>query len=77
MTQQRKQPEQDPVEGASDIVERELQRQNGQTASPHVQPHEDQEHRIKERAYQIWLEDGRPEGREGEHWERASREIKG
>ena len=27
--------------------------------------------RIRERAYQLWLEDGRPEGRDSEHWERA------
>jgi hypothetical protein len=33
------------------------------------------EERIRQRAYQIWEEDGQPEGREHEHWERAVREI--
>ena len=31
----------------------------------------DTEQRIRERAHQIWEEEGRPEGREREHWERA------
>jgi hypothetical protein len=30
---------------------------------------------IRERAYHIWESDGRPHGRDREHWERASREI--
>jgi hypothetical protein len=33
------------------------------------------EDRIRHRAYQIWEEDGRPQGREHEHWERAVSEI--
>lgn len=32
---------------------------------------DDIEQRIRQRAYELWEEDGRPEGREGEHWERA------
>lgn len=35
------------------------------------------EARIRERAYAIWEHEGRPEGREQEHWERAAREILG
>lgn len=31
----------------------------------------DPEERIRELAYHIWLEEGRPEGREKEHWEKA------
>ncbi|WP_018701370.1 DUF2934 domain-containing protein [Amorphus coralli] len=30
------------------------------------------EQRVREKAYQIWVEEGRPEGRELDHWERAS-----
>lgn len=30
---------------------------------------------IKERAYAIWEEDGRPDGRDWEHWYRALKEI--
>ena len=33
------------------------------------------EQRIRERAYQIWIEDGQPEGKETAHWERAKAEI--
>lgn len=35
----------------------------------------EREQTIRERAYAIWEEEGRPEGREREHWARASREI--
>ena len=27
---------------------------------------------IRERAYAIWIEDGRPEGRADEHWQQAA-----
>lgn len=30
---------------------------------------------IRERAYALWEEHGRPHGREHEHWEQARREI--
>ncbi|MGE0260883.1 MAG: DUF2934 domain-containing protein [Alphaproteobacteria bacterium] len=33
------------------------------------------EARIRERAYHLWLEEGRPDGRDGEHWRRAEREL--
>jgi hypothetical protein len=33
------------------------------------------EHAIRERAYAIWEQEGRPDGREWDHWERASREV--
>ena len=35
----------------------------------------DREQKIRERAHRIWEEEGRPEGREQNHWERAAREI--
>jgi hypothetical protein len=35
----------------------------------------DLETRIRERAYTLWEEDGRPEGRADEYWERARRFI--
>ena len=31
----------------------------------------DLERRIRERAYQIWIDEGRPEGRDRDHWELA------
>lgn len=30
---------------------------------------------IRERAYRIWEQEGRPEGRAREHWEQAAREL--
>jgi len=33
------------------------------------------EDRIRARAHQIWEEEGRPEGRSDEHWERAKIEV--
>ena len=33
------------------------------------------EQRIRERAHQIWESEGRPDGQDQSHWERASREI--
>ena len=35
----------------------------------------DREARIRDRAQAIWEEDGRPEGRDREHWERAAAEV--
>ena len=35
----------------------------------------DREQRIRERAHRIWEAEGRPEGRELEHWQRATDEI--
>ncbi|HCL74320.1 DUF2934 domain-containing protein [Stutzerimonas nitrititolerans] len=31
--------------------------------------------RIRERAYQIWEDEGRPEGQQAEHWARAREEL--
>jgi Protein of unknown function (DUF2934) len=30
---------------------------------------------IRERAFEIWVEEGQPHGRDREHWVRATREI--
>ena len=31
--------------------------------------------RVRKRAYEIWLEEGQPEGREVDHWFRAKQEL--
>ena len=31
--------------------------------------------RIKARAFQLWESEGRPEGREAEHWDQARQEL--
>jgi hypothetical protein len=33
------------------------------------------EHRVRTRAHQIWIEEGKPDGRDKEHWLRAHWEI--
>ena len=33
------------------------------------------EQRIQHQAYLLWLDEGRPEGREKEHWERAEKIV--
>lgn len=35
----------------------------------------DDERKVRERAREIWEEEGRPEGRAGQHWRRASEEV--
>lgn len=39
--------------------------------NPHI------EHRVRERAYRIWLDEGMPEGRADLHWEIASELVAG
>lgn len=36
-----------------------------------LKPDSIREQRIRERAYQLWEQDGRPHGRDWDHWERA------
>jgi hypothetical protein len=38
---------------------------------------DDREQRVRERAFQIWIEEGQPEGKDREHWERAEKEVAG
>jgi hypothetical protein len=34
-----------------------------------------QTERIRQRAHELWEQEGRPEGRQDEHWARACREV--
>jgi hypothetical protein len=36
---------------------------------------DDRDQRVKERAYELWENEGRPSGRHDDHWDRARREI--
>jgi hypothetical protein len=36
---------------------------------------DNREEEIRRRAHQIWEDEGRPEGKDAEHWERARREA--
>ncbi|QQP91122.1 DUF2934 domain-containing protein [Skermanella sp. TT6] len=33
--------------------------------------------RVRQRAYEIWQQEGQPEGKQQEHWEQAMREVGG
>jgi hypothetical protein len=35
----------------------------------------ERDQKIRQRAYEIWEREGRPDGNHGEHWDRAAREI--
>ncbi|WEX10435.1 DUF2934 domain-containing protein [Chelativorans sp. AA-79] len=35
----------------------------------------EREDRIRRRAYELWEQEGRPEGREWDHWVQAAREV--
>jgi hypothetical protein len=35
----------------------------------------EKEQRIRERAYQIWLDEGQPEGHDKEHWQQAEIQV--
>ena len=35
----------------------------------------DRDERIRRKAYHLWVEEGRPSGRDADHWERAREEI--
>jgi hypothetical protein len=37
--------------------------------------HEPEDHRIRQRAYEIWIEEGQPDGRDVDHWLRAKWEL--
>jgi len=37
----------------------------------------DLQQRIQQRAYELWENEGRPQGREQAHWQQAEREIAG
>lgn len=45
----------------------------GQPAAP--QQHETEENRIRKRAHEIWVEEGKPEGRALHHWLMAKWEL--
>jgi hypothetical protein len=38
-------------------------------------PSDDLERRIQQRAYELWENEGRPQGREQDHWQQAEREV--
>ena len=42
---------------------------------PTRHPHEGREKRIAERAHHLWEREGRPHGRDRDHWEEARRQI--
>jgi len=60
-----------------DGAERKEMEKAEQTGRDHVAIDPAIHEKIRLRAYQIWQEEGSPQGRDSEHWERARREITG
>jgi hypothetical protein len=57
-----------------------VERDAGEAAPRYEEPsmseaYEAYERRVRERAHQIWLDEGRPDGRAEEHWARAREQI--
>lgn len=50
---------------------------NGDAENSQPSNARDRENEIRERAYAIWEHEGKPEGRQLEHWERAEKQING
>jgi hypothetical protein len=50
---------------------------NGHAEGPQPFNARDREAEIRERAYAIWENEGKPDGQQHEHWERAERQING
>lgn len=48
---------------------------HGQDSTPEEPKGEPDENMIRQRAHEIWVEEGMPEGREIEHWLRARRDL--
>ncbi|MFC0808522.1 DUF2934 domain-containing protein [Ensifer sp. P24N7] len=65
----------DPVEGARDVVDREIERQSNGVSSDNNKGEGSWEERVWARAYRIWEQSGRPEGQQDIQWEQACREI--
>ena len=80
---------QDPAEGSREVIDRELKRQErDQNRVDHLpgvnvsgQPQggavakAEREQRIRDRAHQMWEENGRPEGSGEQFWLRAEQEL--
>lgn len=48
----------------------------GETTRPEQAPTSDYLEKIRRRAYQLWEQEGRPEGRELAHWAQAEHELR-
>jgi hypothetical protein len=62
-----------PGEPAGDLTA--VAEEQGATESPEQAGRNPVDDAIRQRAYEIWESEGRPEGREHEHWSRAEGEV--
>ena len=62
-------------EGSAEQAKQTAPADPGEQRSPTVPQQEHIEEQIRQRAYDIWLQEGRPLGRDKENWERAKLEI--
>ncbi|MGK9261312.1 DUF2934 domain-containing protein [Sinorhizobium meliloti] len=71
----RKKQNEDPVEGSRETIERELEREDQNRTEPPDRITEDDEDRIRARAYEIWERERRPDGGHERHWHQAQKEL--
>ncbi|WP_085026280.1 DUF2934 domain-containing protein [Ensifer aridi] len=65
----------DPVEGSRETIEHELERGDQNRTEPPDRSTDDDEDRIRARAYEIWEREGRPDGGHERHWHQAKKEL--
>jgi hypothetical protein len=65
----------DHVGGRRDFGIEENLRNSGDPLQGIVEVHSDQQQRVRARAYELWEQEGRPEGRDQIHWSQAEQEL--
>ena len=63
--------------GRSTVVAKTAAPRTGSRSPAGGRPMDELERRIQQRAYELWENEGRPHGREQDHWQQAEREIMG
>lgn len=71
----RKKQNEDPVEGSRETIERELEKEEHSRTEPPDRTTDDDEGRIRARAYEIWEREGRPDRGHERHWHQAKKEL--
>jgi hypothetical protein len=65
----------DHVGGRRDFGMEDNLRDSGDPLQRTVEMHSDQQQRVRTRAYELWEQEGRPEGRDQIHWSQAEQEL--
>jgi hypothetical protein len=68
-------PKRSKAAGATPAIKARVTRTAARTPEASARHEGDLQQRIRQRAYQLWESEGRPEGREQAHWQQAQREL--